>query len=219
MPSVDVTALLVGPSARPKVDALVALLTELWEEELVAQEAVVSVGPVQAENVVAAADRVGEGRVVTWRGSDLAGLIAAVRAGYPQGDVAVWFPTVDLDAFEPSEEDEEEEDDEDEEDGEEDAAPASSASTARDLDPGEFDMVAPTLCVYSLQKPIPLEEKSDYVKTAADAKRLKKFGPCAAWITLDGEDMRYLVEDLVDSWLRDVVEETIGAVKVGKNLW
>ena len=37
MASVDVTALLVGPKARPSVDSLVGLLTELWEEELVAR--------------------------------------------------------------------------------------------------------------------------------------------------------------------------------------
>ena len=128
---------------------------------------------------------------------------------------------LDLDGFEPAEDEEEEEDDDEDadDDDEVDAPPAGGASVSAEHDLGEFDLVAPSLCVYSVRTAVPIEEKSDYVKSPADAKKLKRFGPRAVWATFDGEDMRLLVDDLTDCWLRDVFEDALGPVKVGKNLW
>lgn len=196
------------------MDALVALLTELWEEELVAPRAVLSVGPVTAARVVTGADRVGAGRKVAWKGDDLAGLLAAVRANAAD-DLAVWFDSVDLEAFEPAEEedDEEVEDIGDEDDGDDDDAPAAPRAPApkpTDTNLGEFEFARPSLCVYSVRAPVELAD------THPSVKKPKRFGPCAAWLTLAGEDMGYLVDDLGDCWLGEVVEDAIGAVKVGK---
>lgn len=215
---VAVTALLAGPKARPSAETLAELLTTLWEEELVAPRAVVSVGPVFAERVVTGRDRVGEGRRVAWTGTDLAGLLAAVRAASGE-DLAVWFDAVDLDAFEPAEE-EEYEDVEDVGDDEDDDAPAAAprapAPPPEDLSLGEFELVAPALCVYAVRTPVELEERN--LSPKAKPRKLKRFGPASAWLTLAGEDVGLLVDDLGDSWLRDVVEEALGPVKIGKLL-
>jgi hypothetical protein len=223
MAAVDVTALLVGPRARPTVDAFCELLTELWEEELVTPRAVLSVGKVALDNAVAGADRVGEGRTVRWKGADLAGLIAAVRASYPTDDVAVWFEKVDLDAFEPAEEEEYEdvEDDGDDDGEDDDGPPAARAAPAKDDDMslGEFELANPSLVLYSVRAPVELAERSDYLKKPGDEKKLKKFGARAVWATLDGEDMGLLVDDLGDSWLLDVFDAALGEAKVGKHLW
>ncbi len=213
-----VTGLVGGGKARPGVERFVELVTELWEEELVAPRAVLSVGPVSGEHVVTGAAAVGKGREVRWKGTDLAGLLAALRASYGE-DVAIWFERVDLDAFEPAEEEEYEDvpDEGDEDDGADDepvaaAKPGAPAAKPADDDGGlgEFELVAPSLVLYSTRTPIELAE--------VGGKRPKNLGAHAAWATLDGEDMSLLVDDLGDCWLLDVLESGFGAAKVGKQV-
>lgn len=106
-------------------------------------------------------DRVGAGRRVVRAGTALDGLLAAVRATSGE-DIAVWFDAVDLDAFEPAEEEayEDVEDDGDAGNDDDDDAPASPRdapaaprATPADLDLGEFELVAPSLCVYAVTTP------------------------------------------------------------------
>jgi len=211
-----VTALVVGAKARPDANRFAKLIEELWDEELVTRQAVVSVGPVRAERVVTGADKVGTGRTVRWKGTDLAGLLAAVRSAYAE-DVAVWFESVDLDAFEPAEEEEYEDVEDDEDDGDEgDDEPAAAArppAAKRDEDDGlgEFELVSPSMVLYSVLSPVEINELS----TKA-TKKVKRFGPRAVWATLDGEDMGLLVDDLGDCWLLDVLEDGFGKADVGR---
>lgn len=190
---VEITAVLVAGKTRPSVEAFTGLLEALWEEELVAPRAVVSVGPLGTQEVVRGADAVGAGREVRWRGEDLAGLVAAVRSAYAAEDVAVWFPSVDLDAFESPEEDEDEEDED-----------VELADNPEDISLGEFEIEEPTLCLHSARAPV--GPKDPGAKAPAGA----------AWATLEGADMSLLADDLGDSWLRDLVEDALGKVKVAK---
>ncbi|MDP2317118.1 MAG: hypothetical protein Q8P41_29770 [Pseudomonadota bacterium] len=217
--AVHVTALVVGAKTRPSVEKLTALVRELWDEELVAHQAVVSVGPITSDNPVTGAEKVGAGRRVHWKGTDLPGLLAAIRSGYEE-DLAVRFDKVDLDAFEPAEEEEYEDvEDDAEDDGvEDDDAPAAGAApapkaTSGDDGLGEFELVSPSLCLYSVRAPVDLREINT---TGKGSKKQKAFGPRAVWMALDGEDMGLLVDDLGDCWLVDVVEETLGRVEIGQ---
>lgn len=209
-----VTGLVVGAKARPSAERFAKLVEELWEEGLVAPSAVVSTGPVGDARVVTSAAKAGAGRTVRWKGTDLPGLLAALRAAYDE-DVAVYFDKVDLDAFEPAEEEEYEDVPDDEgDDGEDDepaAAPAGARPAAKDDDGGlgEFELVSPTMVLYSVRTPVEIAE-------TGKAKKLKQFGPRAAWATLDGEDMGLLVDDLRDCWLLEVLEEGFGKAEVGK---
>lgn len=203
-----VTALLVGAKVRPPVDTLAELVTALWEEDVVSHRAALSVGPVTGANAVVSATAPGKGREVRWKGDDLPGLLAALRAAYDQ-DVAIWFASVDMEAFEPAEEEEYEDvEDEGDDDGEDDDAPAArpgvaTAASQKDDGLGEFDIVPPSLCLYSVRSGVDLG-----VKGASGAR--------AAWVSLHGEDVDYVADDLGDSMLRDVIEDSLGDVKIGK---
>lgn len=190
---VEITAALVAGKTRPSVDAFTGLLEALWEEDLVSSPAVVSVGPLKTQETVRGADAVGAGRKVVWKGDDLAGLVAAVRAAYAGDDVAVWFPAVDTDAFESAEEDEDEEDED-----------VELAENPEEISLGEFEIEAPSLCLHSAKAPVGPKEPN------------AKAPPAAAWATMDGADIALLADDLGDSLLRDLVEEALGKVKVAK---